>query len=95
MGLLRSHLSLSYVSAPLSLPARSMKDIFPTKELSSLLFPSGRILLRINCMMEWLREESELAPVDPVLLAELLCSISCWMVVTCTESSAALSGTAY
>ena len=78
-----SYLSLSYVSAPRSLPARSMKEILPTDELSSLPLPSGLFRFRTNCMMEWLREESALAPVDPVLLAALLCSMSCCIVVTC------------
>lgn len=71
-------LLLSLVSAPRSLPAKSMKEILPTINASSVS-PCILAALRfsVNCRMQWLREESALAPVQPVLLdAELMSSHS-------------------
>ncbi len=62
---------LSYVSAPRSLPARSMNEIFPTS------LPSGPPALRAICMIECDREESALAAVLPVLRCFPLSSMSC------------------
>ena len=62
---------LSNVSAPRSLPARSMNEILPTRR------PSGPPVLRANCMIECDREESAFAAVLPVLRLFPLSSISC------------------
>eukprot|EP00983_Pelagomonas_calceolata_P088582 1157220-Pelagomonas_calceolata.AAC.7 len=51
-----------------------MKDSLPT----SLSLPD----LRANCMMEWLREESEFAAVVPTLRCWLALSISCFTIPT-------------
>ena len=58
-------LSLSVVSAPRSLPARSMKESLPTRRGGFDWFPSA-------CE----REDSSFAPVVPVLLVVLPLSIS-------------------
>jgi hypothetical protein len=57
-------LSMSMWSAPLSLPAKSMKDIFPCN-----FFPSLSEIWR----MAWEREESALAEFWEVTLSLLPC----------------------
>ena len=71
-------LSLSVVSAPRSLPARSINDNFPTsfvflaslasRSLCLLVSVTGICFFTANCRMAWDRDDSSLAPVDPVLL---------------------------
>lgn len=53
-------LPVSLVSAPHSLPARSIKDIFPKSR------PFG--CLRLICKIAWDQDESEFAAVEPVVL---------------------------
>lgn len=86
-------LSLSVVSAPLSLPARSIKEIFPTifPDLDS--FPSllrlvsftSMCFLTTSCKIAWDLEDSSLAPVDPVLLAAL--PLSMYSLTICTSET--------
>ena len=79
-------LLLSLVSAPRSLPAKSMKEILPTtnpSSISPLLLPALRF--KVNCRMQWLREESALAPVQPVLLDAELRSSNSFTAGTCSE----------
>lgn len=52
-------LSWSLTSAPLSLPAKSMKDSFPWIYL---------LFLRVICRMAWDLDDSELAELDDVIL---------------------------
>ena len=81
------HLLLSQVSAPRSLPARSMKEILPTCRFSA----SPRLAFcwpcfSTNCRMQWLLDESALAPVHPVLRLSLLISNSCVICGTCKKA---------
>lgn len=74
-------LSLSVVSAPRSLPARSMKDSFPTSRASFESEPSADLLMAswsIACD----REDSSFAPVVPVLLVAFPFSINSLIVST-------------
>jgi len=78
-------LLLSLVSAPRSLPAKSMKDILPTTNPSSVSpFDLAALRFKVNCRMQWLLEESALAPVQPVLLEAELRSSNSLMAGTCT-----------
>ena len=67
--------SLCVVSAPLSLPARSMKENFPAVSVRLLTgstrrmsppAPSDTACARLMARTAWLREESSFAPVEPV-----------------------------
>lgn len=84
------HLFASDVSAPLSLPARSMKESLPCSCGGTVPLLSDLRDRRENCIMEWLREESALAPVEPVLLAELLCLMKSSTAFTCKSANAKL-----
>lgn len=64
----------SMTSAPLSLPAKSIKEILPYS-----WFP----LLKLMDKMAWDREESELELFDPVILTELPNSMT--YIRDCTE----------
>ena len=88
--------SLSVVSAPLSLPARSIKDIFPTTFPLFASFPS--LLFRLlsfislcffttSCKIAWDLEDSSFAPVDPVLLAALPFSMNSLTICTSDTSN--------
>ena len=68
-------LSLSVVSAPRSLPARSMKESLPTRRGGFDWFPSADFLIA-SWRIAWEREDSSFAPVVPVLLVALPLSIS-------------------
>ncbi|MFS7928094.1 hypothetical protein Hanom_Chr04g00316821 [Helianthus anomalus] len=94
---LRSHyrvcLSLSVVSAPLSLPARSMNEIFPTTfpllvSLASfflLVSFTSLCFFTTNCNMACDLEDSSLAPVEPVLLAAF--PLSMYSLTICTSKT--------
>uniref|UniRef100_A0A2P2MI06 Kinesin-like protein n=1 Tax=Rhizophora mucronata TaxID=61149 RepID=A0A2P2MI06_RHIMU len=85
--------SLSVVSAPRSLPARSIKEIFPTSFPSLESFPSLFLLesftslcfLMASCKIACDLEDSSLAPVDPVLLAAFPLSI--YSLTICTSDT--------
>jgi len=72
-------LSLSVVSAPRSLPARSINDIFPTafvflaslasRSLSLLVSLTTMCFFTASCRIACDLDDSSFAPVDPVLLA--------------------------
>ena len=79
------YLLLSLVSAPRSLPAKSMNDTFPIGVTSkeSPLFAGCWYCFSTNCRIQWLLEESALAPVHPVLRFSLLTSKSSFICGTC------------